>query len=87
MNSQRDFLVDVFQQKFRDLNAQHFCMYDYRTQRFYFLNFERHEVLLNMILNVKVLKKYSFQKRMFQHQINKHGIVKATAFKEKSFPG
>ena len=64
-----------------------FVMFDYRMQRFYFLNFERHAVLLNMISNVEVLKKYSFEKRMFQHQISKHSIAKATACKENSFPG
>ena len=47
-----------------------FVMCDYRIQRFYFLNFERHAVLLSVISSK--FEKYS----IFQHQIGKHAIVK-----------
>ena len=50
-----------------------FVMCDYRIQRFSFLNFERHAVLLSVISSK--FEKYS----IFQHQIAKHAIVKTTS--------
>ena len=39
-----------------------FVMCDYRKQKFYFLNFERHTVLSNVILNVQDWKNKAFEK-------------------------
>ena len=80
LNNQRDFLLDVFQQQFRDLNDWHFCYVWLLYAKILFLEFRTSCSIIERDFESPSLTKYSFWERMFQWCC-KHDIAKATAFR------